>query len=747
MEIVFNKILDMSLMASWLILAVILVRLLLSKAPKNIRFILWILVAVRLVCPFSIESKFSLIPEKIISSQEETNDYANESIDIEENVAEQEFEEDYAQEDTYEDNEEINYSENEAVSDEAVVEEKQIISQKPVKFWLGLVWVAGIIAILCHSVISYMKLKKRVAGSVQVEKNIRVSDEIDTPFILGIISPVIYLPGDLDELTKKYVLAHEFAHIKRKDFIWKPLGFLIVCAHWFNPLVWVSYVLFSRDIEMACDEKVIAGLDVEERKEYSKALLSCSVAHKPVNDCPVAFGEVGVKSRVKYVLNYKKPAFWMIIIALAACVALGIGFLTNPKENIEEDINIMSETIFFKSTEIYFIETYSSYHPYEERFAISNGSLYKSKSNDLIGLLMPFDLTKENFEDLIAYHRLAMQIVDIEDGDVIIDNINIFENIRNSCENAWIADGENGTYLLLEASDEVFYIASCQSDESGNISFYDYLLRLEKDDVGEQEPLEVVTATDNPEIIALHSLYGEHFNECVYGYFEYIEFVSTSIRSFPNGDERLYIEPKQADDEHYFVYRHLEDASGDTDVFEDKLPLVRSPLDSIPEVIISCEKIILDEYEVFINNWLGEDNGRTKDLFKKLHFNEENTPLFEVPDWTTYRVGQFTLQFPDGQAPDVVDVEDLVLNEDGSVRYEGRPNEVVYRGATVDRINDTVDFSLADHSSISYYERATTGGSPKDPFYRGYRVRCYWGTTEGLQSVTYMFVIRTQNIN
>ena len=151
-----------------------------------------------------------------------------------------------------------------------------------------------------------------------------------SPFVLGLIKPKIYLPFNMNEKDMEHVVAHEMAHIRRKDHLWKPLGFILLTLHWFNPLMWLGYVLLCRDIELACDEKVIKELDHDARADYSQALLTCSVNRRMIAACPLAFGEVGVKDRVKSVLNYKKPAFWIIIAAIVACVAVAVCFLTNP---------------------------------------------------------------------------------------------------------------------------------------------------------------------------------------------------------------------------------------------------------------------------------------------------------------------------------------------------------------------------------------------------------------------------------
>jgi beta-lactamase regulating signal transducer with metallopeptidase domain len=211
-------------------------------------------------------------------------------------------------------------------------------SANPLQIWipmLALVWVAGMVALLTYTIISYVHVRRKIGTALLLHDNIYQSENIASPFVLGLILPKIYLPFHMDEIDVTHVVAHEQAHIRRKDYLWKPLGFLLLTLHWFNPLMWLGYVLLCRDIELACDEKVIKELDRDARADYSQALLTCSVSRPMITACPLAFGEVGVKDRVKSVLNYKKPGFWIVMLAVAACVVLSICYLTNP---INKDI-------------------------------------------------------------------------------------------------------------------------------------------------------------------------------------------------------------------------------------------------------------------------------------------------------------------------------------------------------------------------------------------------------------------------
>lgn len=310
MDAVFIKLLNMSITASWLVLAVILLRFLLKKAPKWIMGVLWGFVAIRLICPFSFESIFSLIPGAEPIPQNIT---VSEIPAINSGVAI------------------LNQTVNPILADSLTpnvgdsVNPMQIIA-----FIASVIWIIGIIAMLTYTLISYMRICRQVREAVNLQENIWICDHISTPFILGIIQPRIYLPSSMNESDMRYAISHEKAHLKRKDYIWKPLGFLLLSVYWFNPILWVAYILLCKDIELACDEKVIRQFGAEIKKPYSDALINCSVSSKAVSACPLAFGETSIKARVSGVLNYKKPAFWIILTAVVACIITAVCLLTNP---------------------------------------------------------------------------------------------------------------------------------------------------------------------------------------------------------------------------------------------------------------------------------------------------------------------------------------------------------------------------------------------------------------------------------
>ena len=308
---IFLKIVNMSISASWIVLAVLLLRLLLKRAPKWITVLLWGIVAIRLICPFSIESVMSLIPSTETISPEIMMDKTptiNSGVPIINNI--------------------VNPVIGESFAPDPIASANPLQIVVPI---LSIVWITGIAIMLAYTVISYFRVKSKIGTAVLLRDNIYQSENVVSPFVLGIIKPKIYLPFNTNDQNMEHVIAHENAHIRRKDHLWKPFGFLVLTLHWFNPLMWLGYVLLCRDIELACDEKVVKEFNNEQKADYSQALLTCSVNRRIIAACPLAFGEVGVKDRVKSVLNYKKPAFWVIIVAIITSIAVAVCFLTNPK--------------------------------------------------------------------------------------------------------------------------------------------------------------------------------------------------------------------------------------------------------------------------------------------------------------------------------------------------------------------------------------------------------------------------------
>lgn len=311
----FLKILNMSIAAGWSVLAVLIIRLLLKKAPKCIAVLLWGILAIRLICPFSIESALSLIPSAETVSP---GIMMAQSPKIDSGIPL------------------INSAVNPIIGE--IFTPEPVTSINPLQIWipvLSVFWFAGIGFLLLYTLVSYLRLRRKIRTAVLLRDNIYQCETVASPFVLGFIKPKIYLPFQISSQDTEYVIAHEQAHIRRKDHLWKPIGFLLLTVHWFNPLIWLGYILLCRDIEVACDEKVVRKLQNEQRADYSQALLNCSVSRRMVAACPLAFGEVGVKERVKGVLNYKKPAFWLIVLAVVVLIIMSVCLLTNPIQQVE----------------------------------------------------------------------------------------------------------------------------------------------------------------------------------------------------------------------------------------------------------------------------------------------------------------------------------------------------------------------------------------------------------------------------
>ena len=311
----FLKLANMSISASWLVLAILVLRLVLKKAPKWVNVLLWGIVAVRLICPFTIESALSLIPStqtipmNIEMAAKPAIDSGVEAVISMVNpmIA-------------------ASFTPNPAAS------------VNPLQIWIPLaavIWAFGMVLMFLYTAISYWRLNRRIDTAVRYRDNIFQSENVSPPFVLGIIKPKIYLPFQMNEQDLQHVVAHEQAHIRRKDHWWKPLGFLLLTIHWFNPLMWLAYVLLCRDIELACDEKVIDELNSEQRANYTQALVACSVNRRMISACPLAFGEVDVKERVRSIMKYRKPTFWINVVSTVACAIVAICFLTNP---VEQDV-------------------------------------------------------------------------------------------------------------------------------------------------------------------------------------------------------------------------------------------------------------------------------------------------------------------------------------------------------------------------------------------------------------------------
>lgn len=398
---IFLKLLNMSITAGWLILAVLCIRLLFRKIPKWVNCLLWGVVAIRLICPFSVESPFSILPstEPIKSStvvEGEVQNYIP-SIDsrltIVKNTINPMLTETFA------------YNESDSVA-----------PLQAVTYAAGLIWCCGMVLLIICALGSAVKLHKLVREAVCVRDNIYICDAVKSPFIMGIFRPRVYLSSALCEREMDYILAHESAHLKRKDHWWKALGYLLLCIHWFNPLCWMAYSLLCKDIELACDEKAAKNMTFHEKKEYSKVLLSCAGQRSMIMVCPLAFGEVGVKERVKSVLNYKKPTLWIMIATAAVLVILTVCFLTNPTKEYQIRITIpagSTEPVCYSDEEI-----------------SPKGNTLTFYAGEGLGdteiKLLPIEVREENAYDETTYITPGMPVtMDVEKGAWFKIGVNI----------------------------------------------------------------------------------------------------------------------------------------------------------------------------------------------------------------------------------------------------------------------------------------------------------------------------------
>ena len=455
MSEIFLEILNRSIASSWIILGVLVLRLLLKKAPKWITVLLWAVVAVRLICPFSIESVLSLIPSAETVSPDimyQDAPHITSGIPV------------------------INATVNPYLGEHFAP--TAYYSANPLQILIPSVawgWLLGVIGMLGYALISWLLLKRKLKTAVLLRDNIYQSENVPSPFVLGIIKPKIYLPFGMGEQEMDHVIAHEEAHIARKDHWWKPLGFFLLSVCWFNPLFWVAYILLCRDIELACDEKVVKALTGEERANYSEALLSCGIGRRRIAACPLAFGEVGVKERVKSVLSYKKPAFWLIIAAVIIGIVFACCFLTDPPTKNRG----VTDSYKMTATQRELMEIYPEYFGLDASdgldvyvYQMTEGSYdcilrpHSQKQQDLIDLMemmfMPGAPLADMYEILMTYSvdEEKISIIPWQNplssyiGDIWMVQDGETEEDREAKRAAYI---ENIRYRLLEAPYEIQY--------------------------------------------------------------------------------------------------------------------------------------------------------------------------------------------------------------------------------------------------------------------------------------------------
>ncbi|MBQ4267903.1 MAG: hypothetical protein IJB93_06890 [Clostridia bacterium] len=422
----FIEVFNLSISAGWIVLAVVLLRFLLKKAPKWINCLWWLLVGIRLVFPFSIESIFSLIPSaKVVSPDIIYSPSPSISTGFPA----------------------LNTVVNPVISESFAPDLSNSVNPLQVVAILGsYVWLIGIAVMVIYAVVCYVLLKRKMRTAVKFEGNIFESENVQSPFILGILKPKIYLPFGLTDENRNHIISHENAHLKRKDHLIKPVAYLILSVYWFNPLMWLSYVLLCRYIELACDEKAVKNFAHEERQEYSFALLQNSTHRRMIAACPLAFGEVGVKQRIKSVMNYKKPAFWVIVVALVASVVASVCLLTNPvsADEIKEGYYLERDRIYservtdYVTENIYGVDFAETPYLYviENGITMDVGELQKSDlDNERLGSFTFLDMAPELDKITTAY------VARNWDGESETEN----------CTLHYLVKTENDEYYMIKA--------------------------------------------------------------------------------------------------------------------------------------------------------------------------------------------------------------------------------------------------------------------------------------------------------
>jgi beta-lactamase regulating signal transducer with metallopeptidase domain len=446
MSELFLTVLNMSLTASYVILFVIIVRLLLKKAPKFISYVLWGVVAFRLIIPFSFESMFSLIPRN-----------AN-AVPIPHDII-------------YQQTPQIN-SRIEAVDpfvSQSLPAPTAGASANPFQIYVEIgayIWVFGIIALLVYSLVSILILKRQLKSAQLIEKNIFQVHNLQTPFVLGLVRPKIYLPVGLSKEEQNYILIHEQTHIHRKDHIIKIIAFLIVSIHWFNPLVWIAFVLMSTDMELSCDERVLKVMDEDIKKPYANTLLSLATGRHILNGSPLAFGEGNVKGRIKNVLNYRKPGFWIIFFSIIIVAAVAIGLAANPKSSASfNGSSYRVKEILYDAPMYSFSYTLDTVPQYS---ISSDYKLYSKEITDkdwiMHGGLYPCEISRQELSAL--FHSPS-------------DNVREAINKTKLIYRADKKDDDIKTfYLVMQLKDgDVLFALGYDNDETRHIR---WLFRLEK---------------------------------------------------------------------------------------------------------------------------------------------------------------------------------------------------------------------------------------------------------------------------
>lgn len=476
MQTVFLELVKLSLIGSLFAAAVMLVRLIFHKAPKWLFCVLWGVVALRLICPISIESNVSLVPDRLATGQIITN-VGNEYIGDVDII----YESNAGYSNAIEAGRQPFYSNDGyyVVTEKDSLEAPKTVGETvyPVLSWI---WVTGVVLMLAYTAVSYLLLRKKMEEATHLRDNIWQCEQVDSPFVLGFIKPRIYLPYEITDSDMANVIAHEQAHIGRKDHWWKPIGFLLLSIHWFNPVLWLAYILLCRDIEAACDEKVIKHMEKDEMRAYSTALLHCSVHRRRIAACPLAFGETGVKERIKRVMNYKKPAFWIIITAVVACSVAIVCFFTTPSNSpgalpdIHSHAYVVEEVTYENGMYSFSViagENSPVYMVAEDMTLASQMEVSDAGQWAELGKLEDTTLTKENFDDLFKDSGFWTAKVNAKD-------------IRRNTVNAWrLVYKQEILYYVLQQKNGDLYLAYGYQAPDPNAdpgSFYEHIRWLFK---------------------------------------------------------------------------------------------------------------------------------------------------------------------------------------------------------------------------------------------------------------------------
>ncbi len=464
MNSLFLAVLNMSLTASYVILFVIVVRLFLKKVPKFISYALWGVVAFRLIVPFSFESVFSLLPRNMnfIPVSHDITNLQSPQINGVEVV------------DPFISNDQFINEQLSAPHVEAGAIEESVIGAglNPLRIFVetgSYIWVLGTIALLVYSFLSVLLLKRQLKSARLIGENIFEAENLRTPFVLGLISPRIYLPAGLEKEERNYILVHEQTHICRKDHIIKALAFLIVAVHWFNPLVWIAFRLMSTDMELSCDEKVLRVMKEDIKKPYAQSLLSLAAGRHILSGSPLAFGEGNVKVRIKNVLNYKKPRFWIVLLSVIIVAAIGMGLAANPRS--EASFNGFSykvEEILYQAGIYSFAYTLDT----APRYSISSDYiLYGKQVNDedwqMHGVIHPCKISKQELNSLF----IPPFVPPYDNIEKVIDQVKLIYRTDTG-------DDNNTFYLVMQLRNGDILLAAGYDNE--DFRHIRWLFRLEK---------------------------------------------------------------------------------------------------------------------------------------------------------------------------------------------------------------------------------------------------------------------------